>query len=502
MTNTKKKKSARDKRVLIASIICAGLIVAGSTFAWFTSQDEVTNRLSASANYNVTIAEDFTPPENWIPGQEVEKKVGVVNAGNIDAFTRVWLEGEMNILKQTTSSAVATAVPTGTTATTDSDLLAMGLKYYDATNKLYYRILGTTERANPALNGTDTGVNDDTYDEVKAVQAGGWLAYASDGAAFKFTPEQRYEYIDTDSNKVVGDANVELSSTAIKPSWREGEGLAIDSDTFTPTATGLYIFRRNINQDTTSDGYNYEYSGYFYDATKKEYYALEYTPSANSDYVIDPSLLTITYSNADDTTSPVVSVADNGIKLFTAAYTEVKNDQLKWFYSDDGTNKALHAFYDVDNDNAFDDNDILVDVALDNVTNAGGQGWTVASNAGVGASADKYTGADLVPAESTADNKAWTFYYGDDLEEGDTTAKLVDSVTLNSAVTQNAYLAFDFDLNVFMDSVQVTVDNTGNETFDSVSGGWASTNANVTAAKASATVGAPEINTITWAKNG
>ena len=69
------------------------ILFACDTFAWFTSQDEVTNRLSASANYGVTIAEDFTPPENWVPGQEINKDVGAVNTGNIDAFVRVWLEG-------------------------------------------------------------------------------------------------------------------------------------------------------------------------------------------------------------------------------------------------------------------------------------------------------------------------------------------------------------------------------------------------------------------------
>ena len=59
-----KKKTAREKRILVGAFLTAVVIAAGSTFAWFTSSDEVTNRLSASADYNVTIAESFTPPKN------------------------------------------------------------------------------------------------------------------------------------------------------------------------------------------------------------------------------------------------------------------------------------------------------------------------------------------------------------------------------------------------------------------------------------------------------
>lgn len=66
-----KKKSSREKRVLIASLLVAAVMVGGSTIAWFTSKDEVTNRLSASANYGVSIAEDFQPPEDWVPGQTI-----------------------------------------------------------------------------------------------------------------------------------------------------------------------------------------------------------------------------------------------------------------------------------------------------------------------------------------------------------------------------------------------------------------------------------------------
>ena len=74
---TKRKKNTRERRALVGALCTAAVIVAGSTFAWFTSTDEVTNRMTASANYGVSIVEDFTPPEDMTPGQKVNKDVSV-----------------------------------------------------------------------------------------------------------------------------------------------------------------------------------------------------------------------------------------------------------------------------------------------------------------------------------------------------------------------------------------------------------------------------------------
>lgn len=92
-----KKKTSKQKRVLVVSVLLAALIVAGSTFAWFQSQDEVTNKLSASNDFGVTITETFTPPSQWLPGEKVDKKVGVVNTGNIDAFVKLSLTNALDL---------------------------------------------------------------------------------------------------------------------------------------------------------------------------------------------------------------------------------------------------------------------------------------------------------------------------------------------------------------------------------------------------------------------
>jgi len=490
------KKSAREKRVLTASIAVASVILAGSTFAWFTSQDEVTNRLSASANYGTEWAEDFTPPESWVPGQEINKDAGIVNTGNIDAFVRAWLEGEFTIVKQKdTSSKKFTSNYEAFTTTdlkdvSDSNLSDAGLKKVSADGKTYYKLLGTVERANDAINDTDTANDDNTYDEIKAVQAGGWLAYASTGAAFSFTPEQAYEYVNVSSQNAVGAAGTAIASSAIKDTWTAGAGLAIDSDTFTPTAAGLYIFRRNVNETTTTGKYEYEYSGYFFDGTN--YYALKNTTTStkHSDYTIDTSKLTITYDEVagDGGVTPVKSVVPNGVELYEAERTTVKNTGITWTYTAPDTTSGTAGKMTATYGNG--DTAISIDVGLSNI---------------YGASA-----IDSTDAISTDKGESWTalgtagsttFYYNNDVESGDTTKKLIDNVTLSKNTKKEAYIAFDFDLNLKLESVQVTVDNTGNETVVAAQEVFKAGNAPT---KINGTMGvkdggtAPEVDELTW----
>ncbi|MBP5578357.1 MAG: hypothetical protein J6X56_02580 [Ruminococcus sp.] len=102
---SKKKKNSKEKRILIASLCIAAAVIAGSTFAWFSSTDDVTNRLSANADYGVSIVESFAPPENWMPGSLVNKDVYATNTGNIGAFVN---EDISCVLTITTERPVAT----------------------------------------------------------------------------------------------------------------------------------------------------------------------------------------------------------------------------------------------------------------------------------------------------------------------------------------------------------------------------------------------------------
>ena len=61
-------------------------------------------------------------------------------------------------------------------------------------------------------------------------------------------------------------------------------------------------------------------------------------------------------------------------------------------------------------------------------------------------------------------NDVAEFYYMGILEGGETSSKLIDSVTLSSKATTDMYKSFDFDINVAMKSVQVAYDENNNIT--------------------------------------
>ena len=84
--------------------------------------------------------------------------------------------------------------------------------------------------------------------------------------------------------------------------------------------------------------------------------------------------------------------------------------------------------------------------------------------------------ADVVTTTGTADK--WQllpnpvnggiayFYYTSILGAGETSAQLIDSVELDSSVTDDMFKRFDFDLNVALKSVQIAKDADGKITTD------------------------------------
>ena len=200
------------KTPLCKRLWCDFIFFARTTFAWFASKDEVTNRLTASADYNVSIIENFVPPKQWTPGQTVTKEEAVVNTGNIDAFVKQQITGD---LKVTVELPTATA-PTKATAESG--------KYIEL---------------NPA--------------EYGSLEAGSYLAWGP--VASQIGTKIIYAM----------DTSDELSP--------DGHALPQATD-FTPAADGLYIFRRAVTTDTNMKDTAYEYVGYYYIAETGKYYKL------------------------------------------------------------------------------------------------------------------------------------------------------------------------------------------------------------------------------------
>lgn len=96
----------RKKKPLIMTmcVVFALITVLAGTFAWFTSQDEVKNRLQTSklTDGDVTIVEAFDPDDKLEPGVAVNKQAGAINTGDADALVRMSFEEALTKLKDGT----------------------------------------------------------------------------------------------------------------------------------------------------------------------------------------------------------------------------------------------------------------------------------------------------------------------------------------------------------------------------------------------------------------
>ena len=91
---------SKKKLTLVASLTLAVLLVISGTFAWFTAQDSVINKLKTTDSpAGAEIVEVFTPVDDWKPGQTVAKEVGVVNTGESPVLTRIHFEEILKLMK-------------------------------------------------------------------------------------------------------------------------------------------------------------------------------------------------------------------------------------------------------------------------------------------------------------------------------------------------------------------------------------------------------------------
>lgn len=400
------KKSKKENKVLIAALGVAAVTVAGSTFAWFTSKDEVTNRLSASASYGVSIAEDFTPPEDWTPGQEINKDVSAVNTGNVDAFVRVGLLHDATLTVKDAGVAVS-----GFATADKTKLVALETRASDTNT--------------PAGGNATNNAN-----EVTLLQAGGTLVVAGGQAV---SPSDAWNV------RSGGSTNPDYSGAGqFDP--------AVTKTVADPTKTyaqqygsGLYIFKRKV-----TDGV--KYSGYYYDVANNKFYQLEQEPGTV--YIANLAADAITETDAG-----VVTLADGAlddVKLAATKKITIANNSatpafnITWVKSDGtattagASDAAIIRLTYVGDDTANALDNVIIDIKLATDWNTN---WTYRA-----ATSDKVDGT----------NDVGYFFYNKLLAPGATSEKLVDSVTLNSDVTQEAYKDLVYDLTVVLDSIQAS----------------------------------------------
>ena len=181
------------------------ILFACQSFAWFTSKDEVTNRLTANSDYGVSIVESFAPPKNWLPGQDINKDVYAVNTGTVDAFVKETVTGKLNYT--------------------------------------YEQVIDTWDVDCVRLDDTARTIIDGATTE----EAGGFLAWTT---------------------AKVDDGNGTMVDYPTGPvnSARQQETPAV-ADPWTPPASGIYIFRRAIDTDGVNilndEIPTFTYAGYY-----------------------------------------------------------------------------------------------------------------------------------------------------------------------------------------------------------------------------------------------
>ena len=279
--------------------------------------------------------------------------------------------------------------------------------------------------ANGSAQTDDTNASLRKPNEVSTIQAGGTLVWTPDGAV-KPTDKQNVSAGDDVTNNAA-----------------DYEG----ADQFTPKKTGLYLFRRTVYEDDNSKPV--KYSGYFYDATVQKYYALETEPGT---IYATGEFTTYVEGEEDAPENPTeILKSVSGIKLATTKEDTVQNIDttkvigINWYSSamDAATATATTAEA---NDakwiqltyEAVPGNPVKLNIELAN-------GW-----------AENWTYVQTNNAPKVDDkNDFGYFYYNNIIKAGYTTPKLIESVTLDSTVTQDAYNDLVYDLTVALDSVQI-----------------------------------------------
>jgi alternate signal-mediated exported protein len=584
MKKKKQEKTKSQKRVLIVSIVLALLIVAGATFAWFTSKDEVTNKLSASSNYGVTVVEDFTPPSNWTPGQKVNKDVALVNTGNVDAIVRASLSSAIDLTTEGTAVTYNITQPVTTETTT---------KTVSGENDKVTKEVKLGDRTANITSGTQT-------EEITKI-----TNYINDFVELtKFTVTDTAEESETDINTTTTSATNEVKS--IQAGGRlicEADVILLDDEIkdgtyYEPTYTGLYIFRRTSKSEADSDETIVEYTGYYYvqpagthSKEEEEAYAkaLEtynnssstdaaptYTCKANDaagdtkgsatpgagtyykiknidvkDIIPENSTLDSTDTEKNTTTksesvnktvkadivttqTTIISDIDSTCAAYVNQYYASKNgvststgESTATTYMSNGT--SYKCYVSLKSQDAYNKiSQIKVEVSTSGGTNKYYKYYYTYTSTGIktisvtevdsfkndGNIISKYLydyshityNKDNNPdpyiqikyyTPTTVDkgkpviidiylNSNWadywtfdqntnTFYYNYKLVQGTTSPELVTALKLDDDVTNDAYISFDYSLNIIADSVQVVVDTYGTETAEAVIGTWNNT---------------------------
>ncbi len=314
-----KKDAIKKRNRLFAAALCAAAAIIGEiTFAWYTSQNSLTNTF-LSGSLKTVIVENFTPPAHWTPGVTTDKVVQAVNTGTLDAYVRLELVPVLNYYAPVKASYTDTASGT----TTDYAVYAQVDSNGDIGTQYVYYV---------------DGVSND---------------YTAAGESYSFVPAN-VSYIEDLVSKDTERTWVELTSSTYLTVLSGNAALSPLSSYLTvPENVTLYA-AASISQDST---YSYEFMGYYTDTDKNKTYSVtvaspEYTDGGNTLTSLSVMLqLTqlYTYSYADADGQTVIDSMttlnfynnDDPDNILTAADTDYWTERKVT----DGTNTTTYYYY-------------------------------------------------------------------------------------------------------------------------------------------------------------
>ena len=82
----------KEMKRSLAAVLAVAVIGIGGTYAYFTYMQSLKNSFTIGTN-TITVTEDFEPPKDMEPGENVfKKKVQVENTGTVPCFVRVFMD--------------------------------------------------------------------------------------------------------------------------------------------------------------------------------------------------------------------------------------------------------------------------------------------------------------------------------------------------------------------------------------------------------------------------
>lgn len=290
----------------------AALAVVGGTWAFFTQNSTLENKLFTKGNYGYTNVEKFNPSSEWEPGSVVDKEIGTTNTGDAPLVLRVKMDEEWT--------------------NTEGEVIA---NWNSKQNPSFYNVSDIPSNDGNVKNDISTVVKkifytDNMTNDSSMKQKGKWYLandgyfYYCDALQPKEAAPSFLDGIELDKNADMGVLTTKYYAIAVEkgnsePSeedqgWEELQGVAEDGSNLSTKVKEFAENEKNKGKDiytkvesgTEKDKMGYSNASYTLNITTE---ALQATPEAvaelwkndNSDFPTDlfEAILGVSLDNAE-----------------------------------------------------------------------------------------------------------------------------------------------------------------------------------------------------------